>query len=481
MATFVAAVADVFAFEATSGTTPSFSQGSSNRYLFGGATWVTFGTTPTITDLKHSGSSGTTISANGSDTAFLFGNGNTRAGEVIPGPSGTTTIYTAGTGALQGAAAGVSYEGVDSSSDFTTNSGVAGDVSTTVASVTVPNCVTGQTVTAIVYAASTSLTLTAFTAVSGTTIRADDVGTDLAFVGIAVLEKVASADGNCTLSVNVNSSTSGGEALGWVVKGERLVDTSGGGASGTSATTNANDTGSASGTTTVTGTSARTNANDTSSASGTTTVTGTSARTNANDTSSASGSVGSSVTGTSATTNANDAGAASGTTTVTGTLARANASDTSSASGTTTVVGTLARTNANDTASASGAAGTVSGTAAVTNGNDTAAAVGTTPGPTSNGQSGASPQKRRRRLLDDEPFLEAPQAKPQEPEPPPAPVPTVALPPPQPPKLAEVLKAIPIQQPKPIKAKANAKPAPVEENDDDDLDAIEMAVSLLLH
>ena len=109
----------------------------------------------------------------------------------------------------------------------------------------------------------------------------------------------------------------------------------------------------------VTGTSATTNANDTSSASGTTTVVGTSATTNANDTATASGVVGSAVTGTSATTNAND---------------------TSSASGTTTVTGTVAYSNANDSAAATGWAGAVSGTATVTNANDTAQASGTAEG-----------------------------------------------------------------------------------------------------
>lgn len=146
---------------------------------------------------------------------------------------------------------------------------------------------------------------------------------------------------------------------------------------GTVSVANAADTSSASGTTTVTGTSATTNANDTSSASGTTTVTGTSATTNANDTSSASGSVGDNVTGTVATTNANDTSAASGTTTVTGTLARTNANDTSTASGTTTVTGTAASTNANDTAAASGIAGSITGTVATTNKNDTVSASGT--------------------------------------------------------------------------------------------------------
>lgn len=132
----------------------------------------------------------------------------------------------------------------------------------------------------------------------------------------------------------------------------------GSGVSGTLATTNANDTSAASGSTTITGTVARTNANDTSAASGSTTITGTLARTNANDTSAASGSVGQ----------------------VSGSVARTNANDTSAASGTTTIVGTLARTNANDTSAASGWAGTISGTLARTNANDTAAAAGTVVG-----------------------------------------------------------------------------------------------------
>lgn len=148
---------------------------------------------------------------------------------------------------------------------------------------------------------------------------------------------------------------------------------------GTVARTNANDASAASGTTTILGTSATTNATDTSSASGTTTVTGTLATTNANDTVSASGAVGSSITGTVAYTNANDTLSASGTTTIVGTVSRTNANDTSAANGTTTVIGTVSYTNANDTVTASGIAGTISGTVAYTNANDIATASGTTP------------------------------------------------------------------------------------------------------
>lgn len=75
------------------------------------------------------------------------------------------------------------------------------------------------------------------------------------------------------------------------------------------------------------GSSATTNAVDTSSAAGTTTVVGTSARTHADDTSSASGEVGSGASGTSATVNAGDTAAASGTTTIVGSAGPSNAND----------------------------------------------------------------------------------------------------------------------------------------------------------
>jgi len=148
---------------------------------------------------------------------------------------------------------------------------------------------------------------------------------------------------------------------------------------GTLARTNSNDTSAASGTTTIVGSLARTNANDTVSASGTTTVTGSLARTNANDTVVASGSVGSAVSGSLAYVNINDTLAATGTTTITGTLARTNANDSVVANGSPVIVGSLSTTNSNDTLVASGAVGdAVIGTVSVTNANDTLAASGTT-------------------------------------------------------------------------------------------------------
>lgn len=146
------------------------------------------------------------------------------------------------------------------------------------------------------------------------------------------------------------------------------------GATGTVNYTNANDTSSATGTSTVTGTLARTNPNDTSVASGSPTITGSLARTNNNDTSVASGSP--RVSGSLNTTNNNDSISAQGSPVVSGTLARTNANDTVVASGSPIVSGSLNRTNANDTVVATGTS-VVTGTSTTTNSNDTSSTTGT--------------------------------------------------------------------------------------------------------
>ena len=154
------------------------------------------------------------------------------------------------------------------------------------------------------------------------------------------------------------------------------VSAGGGEVSGTLATTNANDTAAANGTTTIVGTLATTNANDTSAANGTTTILGTVAATNTDDTCAASGTVGSSGT--------------------TGTVAYTNADDTAAATGTTTVTGTVARSNVDDSVSASGWVGAITGTLNVTNANDTAQASGTATGGVQTGGGGYLPSFRRK-------------------------------------------------------------------------------------
>jgi hypothetical protein len=149
------------------------------------------------------------------------------------------------------------------------------------------------------------------------------------------------------------------------------------GSTGTLAVTTADDTLSASGSTTVIGTLSLTTANDTSTASGSSTVVGTVDVTTADDTVVASGNTGS-VTGTIDVTTADDTLSASGTTTVTGAISLTTANDTSTASGSTTVVGSLALTTNDDTSVASGNSGDVSGTINVTTADDTSSAIGST-------------------------------------------------------------------------------------------------------
>jgi hypothetical protein len=111
---------------------------------------------------------------------------------------------------------------------------------------------------------------------------------------------------------------------------------------GTSATTEADDTSTATGIETFTGTSATTEAADTSTASGTETFTGTAAATEADDTSTATGTE--TLTGTAAVTEADDTSTATGTETITGTAAVDEAADTSTASGTVSAVGGISAT-----------------------------------------------------------------------------------------------------------------------------------------
>lgn len=174
---------------------------------------------------------------------------------------------------------------------------------------------------------------------------------------------------------------------------------------GTSTTTNAADTSAATGTTTVIGSSANSNNADTSNASGSPVSNGSSATTNAPDVSAASGSIGSAVSGSAAITEGADTSTASGTTTILGTSANTNNADTSSAQATTTVLGTISVSETGDTANASGSAGNITGTVSYTNNPDTAIASGVVTVPdqeiTYGGWAGGNIIRQKPRLDDD--------------------------------------------------------------------------------
>lgn len=231
MATLVDAVAEVFTFEALSGTTSSFTQGSSDRYIFGGAGWVGFGPLPDVNALKYGGSGGTDITPGSADVSFFFGNAALTSGSAIPGPSGTSTIYGAATAGLQGMAVGAAWEDVDSADDYTTNSGAQGDTNEAVCSFTVPNCVENQWVQGWFIAVSGNVTITTFLDdVDTTEIVEEDLDPGVTFAAVCYVRKQATANGNCVLQVRARSTSAAGtDAIAWAGAGERLIDAESGG------------------------------------------------------------------------------------------------------------------------------------------------------------------------------------------------------------------------------------------------------------
>jgi hypothetical protein len=159
---------------------------------------------------------------------WVGGTGSHGVFTLAPGPTGSTTLFGDWAGTpLQSAIGGICYSGVDQTTPFSghvdATPTLATGVTTTVASVTVTGCTAGQTIVAAIGALSDTVTLSAFSAVAGTTLRVSDVtGT---FVGVALLEKVATGASE-TLSVNVNASSSGG--LYWTARGARVNDAAGG-------------------------------------------------------------------------------------------------------------------------------------------------------------------------------------------------------------------------------------------------------------
>lgn len=228
MATYSAGVALAFAYEAANGTTGSFSPGGSDRAIFGTIVCGGFSGLPSITELRHGGSTGTVIPRVGSDLTWVGGTGSHGIFADASGPTGSTTLFGDWASTpLQSAIGAICYSGVDQTTPFSghvdATPTLANAVTTTVASVTVTGCTVGQTIVAAVGALSDSVTLSAFTAVSGTTLRVSDVtGT---FVGVALLEKVATGTSE-TLSVNVNAGSSAG--LYWTARGARVNDAAGG-------------------------------------------------------------------------------------------------------------------------------------------------------------------------------------------------------------------------------------------------------------
>jgi len=216
-------VAQVEDWEITSGLLTITPNAGADRFLLGGTSGMhLFSSAPTVSDFKYGGSGGTSMSALGAQFGIDSVLSNMRGYYAVGGPSSASDLYSLFTvqDPQRVQMSGLCYTGVDQAtpySDYTVNNPTGtGSVTTLVASVTVPNCVAGQTVCALVHGYLGGLDGTVPTAVAGTTLVAQALRTDAeqSMSAVAVLEKIAASNGPVTLEVNLNQTTAGTIAFG---------------------------------------------------------------------------------------------------------------------------------------------------------------------------------------------------------------------------------------------------------------------------
>lgn len=217
MPALVEADGTVPTFDALSGSTAALDAGDC---LIAACSGANFGSTPTITALKRGGSGGTDITPGAADTAYFFGNGGAaRGGFALPSGASAETIYAALTNALQIAIAGATYSDVSDAHDWTVDFDVDGSGASTIASLTIPNALENDRCAAIAFCISDSVNMAGFTPVAGTNLQFQYVRAGEGFIGVAVVDKVATADGDCVLSVQCDSAGPGAVGLGWWMGG----------------------------------------------------------------------------------------------------------------------------------------------------------------------------------------------------------------------------------------------------------------------
>lgn len=232
MATHINSVAEVENWEIEDGLVTITPTSGSNRFLLNAAGAISQIGVPTISTFKYGGSGGTTMTALGAQVALHANTGAIRGAYATAGPTSSSDLYvdnaSTPTAPQRVGIGGMAYEGVDQTtpySDYTTTAPTTTEsVTTLLCSITVPNLTAGQTAIACVVVYFGGLDSTAFTAQSGTTLRASAIGTDAEpkSCGIAFLEKVASGAGSVTLEVNANQTTS--DSIGFAAIGMRLND-----------------------------------------------------------------------------------------------------------------------------------------------------------------------------------------------------------------------------------------------------------------
>lgn len=277
----VALVGEVEAGVAESG---SLTLGSDDQYLFAlGAGMNAFGGYGAIDEFNYGGDAGTAIPAQDADTNYYFDNGTCRAGEVLPSPTGTTTIYIDGAN-VQFAVAGASYDGVEEVVAVDSVPGVNGDVNVLDAVIEFDDTEVGDWIVAQVVAVYFGLDGTAFTTPDAdTNLRDQHI---YFFMGTVAADKEVETAGTNSVTVRINGVSNG---ISYVIKGQHLRPSAGGPApiDVTAEITEENDTVVSTVLNTITVTAALTEDADTGAGTATATVTATAAITEDADTLSA--------------------------------------------------------------------------------------------------------------------------------------------------------------------------------------------------
>ncbi len=236
MTTFVDAEAAVLGFDVHSGATAAFTQGGTDRYVFGGVSGADFGGAPTISALKAGGSGGTNLVAALTDLVFYGTAARLRAGGLAegPGPGGTSDVYGAVSGGIQMTVAGAAYDGVDQTdplNDADDNFGIEGGVTVTTATLAILNVPNGEKAVAYLVCACESFSIDPFVALGTATIRAQAQGAsgeELFGVCIVEQERTGGTTGTVTIQVECHSTSAG--ALAWGISGGWLLSAAGGAA-----------------------------------------------------------------------------------------------------------------------------------------------------------------------------------------------------------------------------------------------------------
>lgn len=204
--------------EPASLTTPSIASTGSNKWVVGGSvTGYVFGSVGDTTDFKYDGSTGTSLTQQGTDQDFDAGAGKHTTWRATGGPSGsTTTGYATYSGPPQAAAMAMAvYSDVDQTTPVAStadNNGTNGSASSLTISSGAVTTVAGQRVVSVFGVRTPNATeIAAASAVAGSNLRHSQLDGAFSFMQTIIVDKVATGT-STTVEVQLNST---GSAISW--------------------------------------------------------------------------------------------------------------------------------------------------------------------------------------------------------------------------------------------------------------------------